>query len=81
MAFAKLKALLRAAATRTIPDLWDAIAHAIHRRMTNDHGLHVEVQGGEIIITLPGTSLKVIYHKPADKPRLIATCQEPPAHP
>jgi len=25
MAFAKLKALLRAAATRTIPELWDAI--------------------------------------------------------
>ena len=31
MAFAKLKALLRAAATRTIPDLWDAIAHAIQQ--------------------------------------------------
>ena len=28
-AFAKLKALLRAAATRTIPDLWDAIRDAI----------------------------------------------------
>jgi len=29
MAFAKLKALLRKAAARTIPDLWDAIADAI----------------------------------------------------
>jgi transposase len=31
MAFVKLKALLRAAATRTIPDLWNAIAHAIQQ--------------------------------------------------
>lgn len=31
MAFAKFKALLRAAATRTIPDLWDAVANAIER--------------------------------------------------
>jgi hypothetical protein len=31
MAFAKLKALLRAAAPRTIPDLWQAIAAARRR--------------------------------------------------
>lgn len=31
LAFAKLKALLRAAAARTIPDLWTAIAEAIER--------------------------------------------------
>jgi transposase len=31
LAFAKFKALLRAAAARTIPDLWDAIADAIQR--------------------------------------------------
>lgn len=30
-AFAKLKAILRKAAARTIPDLWDAIAEAIDR--------------------------------------------------
>jgi transposase len=30
-AFAKLKSLLRAAAARTIPDLWKAIAHALRR--------------------------------------------------
>lgn len=30
-AFAKVKSLLRAAAARTIPDLWDAIADAIRR--------------------------------------------------
>jgi hypothetical protein len=29
MAFADLKALLRAAAARTIPDLWQAIAKAL----------------------------------------------------
>lgn len=31
LAFAKFKTLLRAAAARTIPDLWNAIADAIHR--------------------------------------------------
>src|SRR5580698_669438 len=31
MAFAKLKALLRATAARTIPDLWQAIADALRR--------------------------------------------------
>ena len=31
MAFAKLKALLRAAEARTIPDLWQAIAEALRR--------------------------------------------------
>ena len=31
MAFAKFKALLRASAARTIPDLWDTIATAINR--------------------------------------------------
>ena len=34
MAFAKLKALLRAAAARTIPDLWQAIADALFGRFT-----------------------------------------------
>ena len=34
MAFAKLKALLRATATRTVPDLWDAIADAIDQFTT-----------------------------------------------
>ena len=36
MAFAKLKALLRAAATRTIPDLWHASAHAIQQVTANE---------------------------------------------
>jgi transposase len=30
MAFAKLKALLRAAAARSIPDLWDALKKAVN---------------------------------------------------
>ncbi len=30
-AFAKLRALLRGAAARTIPDLWEAIRHAFTR--------------------------------------------------
>jgi transposase len=31
MAFSKLKPLLRAAAARTVTDLWDAIANAIRQ--------------------------------------------------
>ena len=31
LAFAKLKAFLRKTAARTIPDLWDAVAKAIHK--------------------------------------------------
>jgi transposase len=36
MAFAKLKALLRAAAARTIPDLWDALKNALERFTPNE---------------------------------------------
>jgi transposase len=36
MAFAKLKALLRAAAARTIPDLWDALKNALDAFTPND---------------------------------------------
>ena len=35
--------------------------------------LHVEVQGEEMAISLPGTSFEVVYHKRADKPLLMAT--------
>ena len=35
-AFSKLKASLRKAATRTIPDLWEAIAKAIDKFTPND---------------------------------------------
>jgi hypothetical protein len=41
--------------------------------MTNDHDLHVEVDGGEIVVTVPGTSYRAVYHRPANKPWLIAT--------
>ena len=36
MAFAKLKALLRAAAARTIPDLWDALKNALDAFTSNE---------------------------------------------
>ena len=36
MAFAKLKALLRAAAARTIPDLWDALKNALDAFTPNE---------------------------------------------
>jgi hypothetical protein len=36
-------------------------------------GLRVEVRGGDIVVTLPGTSYRAVYHKPADKPGLMAT--------
>jgi hypothetical protein len=35
--------------------------------------LHVEIQGEEMAISLPGTGFEVVYHKPADKPGLMAT--------
>jgi hypothetical protein len=40
--------------------------------MTADVDLHVEVRGGEIIVTLPGTNFMVTYFKPAGTSHLIA---------
>ena len=35
--------------------------------MTDDrYLLHVEVRGGEIIVTLPGSNYKVVYYKSAE---------------
>ena len=34
--------------------------------------LHVEVRGGEIIVTLPATIYTATYHKPANSPQLLA---------
>ena len=34
--------------------------------------LRIEVRADEIVVTLPGTSYRAVYHKPADKPGLIA---------
>lgn len=45
MAFAKLKALLRAAAARTIPELWDAIKAALDA-FTSEECLHYFVAAG-----------------------------------
>jgi transposase len=44
-AFAKLKALLRAAAARTIPDLWQAIADALRRFTPQECGNYVAAAG------------------------------------
>ncbi len=45
MAFSKLKALLRAAAARTMPDLWQAIADAL-KRFTSDECRNYLVAAG-----------------------------------
>ena len=40
--------------------------------MTDNHDLHVEVQGDYIIITLPGTKFMVTYYKLDNPPELRA---------
>ena len=40
--------------------------------MTDNQSLHVEVQGGDIIVTLPGTNFMVTYLRPAGTSHLIA---------
>ena len=45
MAFSKLKALLRAAAARTMPDLWQAIADAL-KRFTADESRNYLLAAG-----------------------------------
>ena len=47
MAFAKLKALLRAAAARTIPDLWQAIADALRRFTSQECANYLAAAGYE----------------------------------
>ena len=32
----------------------------------------IEVRGEELIITLPGTTYRAIYHKPESSPKLVA---------
>jgi hypothetical protein len=39
--------------------------------MTDDH-LHVEIRGGDIVVTLPETIFMVTYFKPAGTSHLIA---------
>ena len=41
-------------------------------QMTDNHDLHVEVQGDYIIITLPGTKFMVTYYKLDNPPELQA---------
>jgi hypothetical protein len=41
--------------------------------MVESIGLHVEVLGDAIVVTMPGTSFSVTYRKSADSPSLIAS--------
>jgi hypothetical protein len=40
--------------------------------MTNDHDLHVEVQGEDIVVTMEDTGFRVVYRKPHREPMLVA---------
>jgi hypothetical protein len=40
--------------------------------MLGNSDLHIEVQGGGIVITAPGTRYTVTYHKPTNSPQLLA---------
>jgi hypothetical protein len=40
------------------------------RHHQSTENLHVEVEGEEVIVTLPGTRYAVTYYKPANSPRL-----------
>jgi hypothetical protein len=32
----------------------------------------IHVWGGELIVTMPGSSFRAVYHKPANQPQLVA---------
>jgi hypothetical protein len=40
--------------------------------MTDNDDLHVAVQGDGILVTMPGTSFRVVYRKPNLGPQLVA---------
>ena len=40
--------------------------------MTTEYRLRVELRGGDIVVTCPGSSYRVVYYKPADQPQLMA---------
>jgi hypothetical protein len=40
--------------------------------MGDSHDLHVAVQGDDIIVTMQGTSFRVVYRKPHLDPGLVA---------
>ena len=40
--------------------------------MTNPADLHVEARDRDIIVTMPGTNLRVVYRKPDRAPQLVA---------
>ena len=49
MAFAKLKALLRATAARTVDDLWDAIAEALNAFTTDECTNYFAAAGYDLV--------------------------------
>jgi hypothetical protein len=46
--------------------------------MTDNHGLHVEMRDGEIVVTLPHTRFAVSYYKLANDPQLYLNIQSFP---
>src|SRR5262249_1131688 len=40
--------------------------------MTTEYQLRVELRGGDIVVTCPGSGYRVVYYKPADQPQLMA---------
>jgi hypothetical protein len=48
--------------------------------MTEPPVLRIEVRDDEIIVTLPDTDYRVVYHKPAREPQLIAKSRSDREH-
>ena len=44
----------------------------MRQRSMSAGDLHVEVRGGDIVVTLPYTHYTVTYYKPANSPQLLA---------
>jgi hypothetical protein len=44
--------------------------HHLARSWRTPDDLHVEVEGGEVMVTLPGTTYAVTYYKPANSTQL-----------
>jgi hypothetical protein len=40
--------------------------------MTDSHDLHIEVRGEELVVTMPGTTFRVVYRKPHRGGKLAA---------
>ena len=66
-AFTRLPWLKASSLPEARPRPEDPLKHLCeYRQMTDDRYLHVEVRGGEIIVTLPSSNYKVVYYKSAE---------------